>query len=54
LLREQETEAAVEDADIKALELQAQKEMLQQVWNSTQTVSRKKIFVRNRLHSKTL
>ncbi|EDO35457.1 predicted protein [Nematostella vectensis] len=33
LLREQETQAAVEDAEIKALELQAQKEMLQQVMN---------------------
>ena len=31
LLREQETRHAVEDAEIKGLELQAQKEMLQQV-----------------------
>ncbi|KAK3746386.1 hypothetical protein QZH41_018222 [Actinostola sp. cb2023] len=30
LLREQETEAAIEDVEIKSLELQAQKEMLQQ------------------------
>ena len=31
LLREQETRHAIEDAEIKGLELQAQKEMLQQV-----------------------
>ena len=30
-LREQETQAAIEDAEIKGLEMQAQKEMLQQV-----------------------
>ena len=30
-MREQETQAAIEDAEIKGLELQAQKEMLQQV-----------------------
>lgn len=31
LLREQETKHAIEDAEIKGLELQAQKEMLQHV-----------------------
>lgn len=31
LLREQETRHAIEDAEIKGLELQAQKEMFQQV-----------------------
>jgi len=38
LLREQETRHAIEDAEIKGLELQAQKEMLQQVSEITRGI----------------